>query len=1072
MTDATRKADNTGKPNAFFDFFFLRPVPTVIWILLLGVFGVVGFNSMIKESLPDLEIPEFSIETTWEGATPAMVEKEITQPIEKELQGVRGVKKIYSASRYGISSVAVSFQAECRQSESMQLVQRHVALAAAHLPKAAERPRVEASSVNDLPVATIALFGNVGQAELEALAESTKRKLQRIHGVRRINMTGARRSVVRVQLLPQRLKAYGLPATLVRECIVNHGADAPWGRFEHTGLQFSMKMDGAYTSLETLRQLVITRLPGDRLVRLQDVAQVRMGQTREKTRASLSWGGEFVPVISLDVLKISGTDTMGLVRALESELRSLSAGVDWPQGVSWRLLGNQAEAIQVELDRGVSNGWQAMLAVFVVLFIFLSWREALVAALLVPLTLSGTVAVLWVLGYTFNMLVIVGMILALGLLVDDFILIMEGMHEGIFIRQLGFVESVRRTIRTYALPSFSGSITTILVLAPIAFVGGEDGKFIRVIPVTAAVCLVMSYLVSVLLGPSLSRLFLGTGKKKFSPGAVDRFSQKMEKKLADFLGRVILKSRKRALAWVMCALGLFLLSLVAASELRDTLYPKEDGRTLGITVELEADATLKDADRAGQRIGAILRGKSYLEHVVRVVGAKDAYSFSSIYDYLGQAEAVNRVGFACYFTPGKQRDKLLHAYVEPLRTELEAALASEAGARVFMNPAIGGSSNEDAVQIEISGEELSRLRGIAQDVRMLLERIPGVVDIRDSIGRAGTELRFRPMPEALDYYQISQSDMAGQMLAYMEEEKLAKYRRPGTQDDLDIRLETLWSKGTEKEGIFRDFEELAQLSIIDGKGRAVPLWSLAEPVISSSDTVIPRKEGTRSITVLAKLNGAYLSEVLENMRPQMEKLKQGWPAGYDYNFAGEKDEKKTYENMLIAFCAAVLLVYAVLSLLFDSLLYPGIILSTVLFSLVGVFFGFMLCGIPFSFSASIGIVALVGIVVNDAIILVETMRTHSRSGKDVFSAAKLGAADRLRPVVSTTVTNFAGLTPLALSDPGWAPLCQAIIFGEVTATLGAVLLIPALYVLFSRGERKKCTKNGDQAQTLLRGRQI
>ena len=429
--------------SAIFDFFFVRPVPTIIWILFLGVFGVVGYKFMIKESLPDLAIPEFYVETTWEGATPSMVEKGVTQKIEKELRSMQGVQKLYSTSRYGVSSVAVTFRAECNQSESMQLLQRHVEMAHAHLPKGAERSKVEFSSVNDLPVVSIALSGNVDRNELETLAETLKLRLLRLPGIRRVNLVGVRQSVVQVQLFPQRLKAYGLPATLVRQCIMSHGSDAPWGRFEHAGMHFSMKMEGAYDDLEALRQLVIARLPGNRLVRLQDLAVVRKGHLREKTRASLSVKGEeFVPVVALEVLKSSDSDTIILVQAIKDSLKTISASSAWPHGVAWQFIGNQADAIQTELNRGFNNGWQAMLAVFLVLFVFLSWREALVAAISIPLTLFGAIAVLWTLGYTFNMLVIVGMILALGLLVDDFILIMEGMHEGIFIKRLGFVESV------------------------------------------------------------------------------------------------------------------------------------------------------------------------------------------------------------------------------------------------------------------------------------------------------------------------------------------------------------------------------------------------------------------------------------------------------------------------------------------------------------------------------------------------------------------------------------------------------------------------------------------------------
>lgn len=1042
--------------NPLFAFLFLKPVPAIIWIVLLGFTGLVGYNSMVKESLPDLEIPEAYIQTTWEGATPAMMEKEITQKLERELRGMKGLKKIYSASKDEISIVAVSFHADSPLAESMQLLNRHVSQAQGHLPKSAERPTVEATSVRDLPIATVALFGDADRSVLERQAEILERRLERIPGIRSARVVGGRTEIVHVQLLPERLRSYGIPATQVRQRILGHGADAPWGKFENPDLTFSMRMGGAYKGVQDLESLIITRLPGGTPVRLADVAHVSKSHLREKTRASLSWkGDEYIPTVAIDILKSPGQDTVALVETVRTLLSKAHASHLWPEGVKWRLSGDQSEVIWTELARGFNNGWQAMLAVFLVLFVMLTWREALVAAFSVPLTLFGSMAVLWAMGYTFNLLVIVGMILALGLLVDDFILIMEGMHEGIFIKRLGFVESVKRTISTYAVPSLSGSITTILVFLPLIFVGGVDGKFIRVIPVAAAVCLVMSYIVSVVLGPPMSRLFLGKRDAVFEPGTVDRISHKLEQRLAAWLDRRVIFSRKQARFWVGGAFAVFCLSLVAAANLRDTLYPKEDGRALGIGIELSADTTLEESAVVAERLGTILRQKPYFEHVMRVVGGKDAYSQSSIHDMIGRNEASNLVGFACFLVPGTRRDRLAFEYVEPLRLELTEALYDVPGARILMTPQIGGSSGEDAVQIDIQGDDMPTLRNIAREVRLKLARVPGVVDVRDNIGPQGTELRFRPMHEAMDHYQVSQVELAGQMIAYMENEKVGKMRRSGTRDDHDIRLGTWWESQEGRIAGPRQWSELETLSIINENGHAIPLWSLAEPELVTAEQVILHKDGRRSVTVMAKLDGAYTSEVLERMRPQMDTMQESWPAEYAYVFAGEEDVENTYTNMLKAFLVSVVLVYCILALLFDSLLHPGIIMSTVLFALVGVFFGFFLLEIPFSFSASIGIVALVGIVVNDAIIVVQTMNNHRRAGMGAMEAARQGAADRLRPVASTTVTNFAGLTPLALSDPGWAPLCQAIIFGEITATFGAMVLIPALYVLLTPAEKGK-----------------
>ncbi|ETR69920.1 MAG: hypothetical protein OMM_03610 [Candidatus Magnetoglobus multicellularis str. Araruama] len=513
----------------------------------------------------------------------------------------------------------------------------------------------------------------------------------------------------------------------------------------------------------------------------------------------------------------------------------------------------------------------------------------------------------------------------------------------------------------------------------------------------------------------------------------------------------VVTTRSRAVLWVFIGCILFLLSLFAADHMRNTLYPKEDGRGLGITIELSPTSDLNHAEHIAQKIGVILQNKPYLQYVLKVVGEKDSYAMGSFHDMLSPTHASNVIGFSCFFVPRNQRYELAHKYVEPLRKEIQKALKDEPGTRIIMSPQIGGPSSEDPLQIDIQGDDFSVLKEISIEVQKILNQIPGIVDIRDNVGPPRNELIFEPLPESMNFYQVSQYELGQQMITYMENEKIGKFHRTGTQDDLDIRLGTWWSSQSEKMGGPKDWEELERITIINDNNKPVSLWRLVTPRMNASLNVIKHKNGQRSVTVMSKLHGIYVSEIIERIRPIMNNLQKSWPSGYSYVFAGEDETDETYNKMEKMFCLAMLLVYIILALLFDSLIQPVIILFTVLFALIGVFIGFFLTDIPFSFSATIGVVALVGIVVNDAIIIVDTMNGHRKAGLNVRQAAQYGASDRLRPIVSTTLTNLAGLLPLALSDPGWSPLCMAIIFGEIAATFGAVIFIPALYVALPEG---------------------
>ncbi|NDV22282.1 efflux RND transporter permease subunit [Desulfovibrio sp. JC022] len=1048
---------NNAKHNPIFSFFFLRKVPAIIWGLILIGFGLVAYHSMNKEGLPDLEVPTFYVTTDWEGANSAMVEKSVTQKIEKELRGLKGVKRVRSTSIYSTSLIIVTFEADCSIRESQQLLRQRINTARNELPKSAKEPKIEFSTVNDIPITTIALSGNVSLSVLEDLGVSLRRRLRQIPGIRKIGKIGIRKEVIHIQLHPAKLKKYGIPASLVRNKVARNGMDAPWGKFENKDLKFSLRMDGAYNDLEDLKTLFIGKRFGGGVVRLDDIATVRKSHMRGAKQASLSWeSGEFEPVVGLSVLKSPGYDTIDLVTLVKKELSKAESENIWPEGVHWRLTGNQAEMIETELERGFTNGWQAMLAVFCVLLVLLTWREATVAALSVPLTLLGTVAILWAMGYTFNLLVIIGMIIALGLLVDDFILIMEGMHDALFLKKMNFTAAVKYTISTYAVPSLSGSVTTILVFTPLAMIPGIDGKFMRIIPVTAAVCLIVSFIVSIIIGPPLLRPFLGKSGNH-EPGFIDKLSHNLETKLSGWLGRNVIPSRKRAALWIGGALGLFCLSIVATAGMRSTLYNNEDGRTIGVSVELARDTPIEETSKVAEKLSPILQKKTYIQNIMRVVGGKDAYSKSSDFDHMRGEDTPYIMGFACYLIPGKDRERIAFEYVSELKQEFEEALKDQPGAKVYINAQRGGPENGDPIQIQVVGTDFVTLRDISQNIKDELNSISGVYDVRDNLGPARTELRYTPMREALAHHELTADELAAQMMVYMENEKVADYQRPGTQDDLEVRIGTWWPSQNGKMAGPKSWHELEGLSIIDGEGDSIPLESVTNPRMTTTTPLILHADGVRAVTVLAKNKDIFLPEVIQIMTPVLKRMQQNWPQGYSYTVIGEEEADTTYANMFKALCGAIILVFAILALLFDSLLYPLIILSTVLFSQVGVFFGFMLFGLPFSFSAAIGIVALVGIVVNDAIIVVETIRNYIKEGVPLFEAARRGAADRLRPITSTTITNFAGLTPLALSDPGWAPICQAIIFGEITATVGAVILIPALFVVLTR--KKKCAES-------------
>ena len=382
---------------------------------------------------------------------------------------------------------------------------------------------VEEISVRDYPIVVFALTGSLDEAEMARVAEKLRERLARIRGIKKVAVDGIRRRCVRVELLPERLRAMGISPTLVQSRLKEQNQDVPFGSFDHDRHAFRLKMKGAVCATEALRAMPIATSEDRRVIRLEELARISIGPEAEYTTASLSRrGAPYESVITLGIYKLPGQDTTELIRKAGEFMKSAEQGGEWPEGLAYEVIGDDSQVIEEELGRAVGNGWQSALIVFVVLMCLLSWREALVAALGIPLTLAASVGVLWMLGYTFNIFVLIGIVLALGMLVDDFILMMEGMHQYAVVERIGFASAAWNTVKSYAVPSLSGSVTTILVLVPLAAIGGIDGKFIRIVPITTGICLVLSYLVSVLVAIPLSRLCWITRKGSGCEAALDR----------------------------------------------------------------------------------------------------------------------------------------------------------------------------------------------------------------------------------------------------------------------------------------------------------------------------------------------------------------------------------------------------------------------------------------------------------------------------------------------------------------------------------------------------------------------
>jgi multidrug efflux pump subunit AcrB len=1034
-----------------FRFFFIKTIFSTLLLILMILGGFIAYQSLVKEANPDLKIPMATIITTWPGSSPELVEKEITINIEKNIKTLSGVKRYFSSSRNSVSALVVEFDADAPLEESMQLLRTKVNEAESEFPEEAEKPSVQAIAVSDIPIVTFILYGDLDDALLDKQARSLKDQLEIVPGIRKVEISGSRKEVVIIQLIPSVLTDLGISPIMVKNRIMQANIDMPWGKFEHPNFNTLVELKGQFRDVETLKALPITRLTQGRVIRLGEIAHVRQDLEAETTRTSVSVEGEdYRKAVSLSLYKSPGEDTINVIERAKEAIANAEQSAEWPHTLHYMVVSDESDLIWEGLTRTFTNIWQAMLAVFIILFVMLSWREALIAGLSIPLTFLGALVVVWSVGYTLNEMVIIGMILALGLLVDDFILVMEGMHDALG-KGLTLQQSQIYTLKTYAIPSLSGSLTTILALTPLMAIGGIGGKFIRIIPATAVICLVLSYLISMVVDVPLAPVILKkrvNGHPKLSKA--DRLVENVSGRLCRWLQHYAVRSKPIAILWCVGTVVIFIVSLMAFGLVPAEMYPKGDGRNFGISIELTPDADLEQSQEVADRVGEVLRQKKYFENITKYVGMKSPFSSTSLFDSLAENQATYLLGFSCLFVPEDQRDKLAYEYVEELRHDIEAELQHFPGALLTLTAQTGGGSAEDPIQFAIIGNDMDMLRQISQEIQGKLTKVPGATDIRDTLGSARVNWWFTPRHEALDFYGINEVDLASQARIAMVSDKIGEFTMPGTKDNLDILLGMTWPSRQGEIGGPKKWEELFQVNIFNQEGKPIPAYDLLEEHVDQAPLSITHKNGRRSITIMAKTAGRTAGEILKDFIPELDKMQQTWPGGYSYQIAGEAEEmEETFGSAGKALIVAFILVFSILALLFDSFRQPFIIMFSVPFALIGVFAGFFLAWIPMSFSAFIGIISLVGIAVNDAIVLIETMNNHRRNGLSVKEAAARGVGDRLRPILSTTITTTVGLTPLALSDPVWMPLCNAIIFGLIASTLICLFVIPCLYLLLT-----------------------
>lgn len=1017
----------------FWSFFVDRRQFTVFLMGVLTLAGVYSLISIPKESTPDIAIPLGIVSTALPGASAADVERLVTDPIEDRVLSVEGVSKVTSSSNAGVSVVSVEFVASADIEKSIQLLKDAVDLAEAELPDEATDPIVSDVNFADQPILILSIAGALAPAELTRLGEEVADEVERLPGVASADLSGVRAREVQVIISQEKLRQYGLPVSAVTQAIAQAGIAAPAGAITVDGISYGVRFDAGIASTEDVANVAVPG-PGGAPLRVMDVAEVVDGLEDPSSLSRVSVGGEPAkPSLTLTVYKSRGGNIVAIAEGVKERLAELQGTL--LAGTAVVVTYDGAEEVGKSLAELSKVGIETMALIVIVLLLTLGWREAFVAALSVPLSFLIAFIGLNASGNSLNNVSLFSLILAIGILVDSGIVVVEAYHT-----RLRAMNDRRQAavaaIREYAWPLIAGTMTTIVVFIPLFFLSGIVGKFLAAIPFTVIFVLAASIFVALGFVPLLSMRFVTLGAHA-EENRQERWNRKARAWYEGFLAK-LLADRKGQLRFVWSMVGLFVLALVlpATGLLKSVFFPADELDFIYVEVERPQGTELAQTDLSVREVEEILYADPRVESFATVVGSGSAFGGSMSGPSSGASIANITVNLP------EDRDFRVAEFVSSLREEVRAV----SSAKVTVVEPSGGPPSSAPFTVTFSGDDLDALTATAERAAQVVSSIPGAVNVRSSADSSNAEFVITLDGAKAAERGVTPGAVASTLRTALFSSEVASVRAAG--EDIEVRVKLDLNPG------YADPSQTTHVTIdavraltVEGAMGPVPVSAVADVSYRPAQTAIAHEAGTRVMSVTADVAAganaiAVTQEFGRRFTPDMAApgvvMKTGGTA---------EDVGQSFLELFVALIAGAALMLAILVLEFNSFRQSFYLLAIIPLSLIGVHGGLTLVGQPLSMTSMLGVIALAGVIINHAIILMDSIaRIHKeRPALTLTEVVIEASSSRLRPIVLTTVVTCIGMIPLAAASPFWAPLAFAIMTGLAFSLLLTLVFIPIVY---------------------------
>lgn len=1020
----------------FWSFFIDRHHFTTFLMVVLFLAGVYAVSALPKESTPDIEIPLGIVATALPGASASDVERLVTDKIEDAVLGVENVSKVTSSSGAGLSTVSVEFNASADIDKSIQLLKDAVDKARPELPEEATDPIVSDVNFADQPILIVAISGNLAPAELTALGEAARDEIERVQGVSSVTLSGVREREVQVIVRQAKLKEYGLSVSAVTQAIAQAGVGSPAGSITVDGVNYAVRFEAGAKSTADIANVVVPG-PGGVPLRVSDVADVIDGleDPTSFSRVSVD-GAPAEPSLTLSVSKSRGGNIVATANEVKERLGELQEDGGLLAGTNFVISYDGAKEVGDSLTELTRAGLETIALVLIVLLLTLGWREALVAAASIPLSFLIAFIGLLFAGNTLNNVSLFSLILAIGILVDSGIVVVEAFHTRLRVLNDTRAAAVA-AIREYAWPLIAGTFTTIVVFVPLFFLSGIVGKFLAAIPFTVIFVLLASIFVALGFVPLLSVMFVKAGHSR-AEERQERYNRAAQAWYRKFLTGMLedKKGQNRFIA-AMIALFVLALALPATGILKSIFFPGADSDFIYVEIERPQGTALVETDVAVREVEELLYEDEGIASFVTVVGSGSSFS-GSIDGSAGQGSQIANITVNL----DEHREETSAEVAERLRR----TLSSVTSAVITVGEPSGGPPASAPVSITFTGDDLGELAQTADRAAQVLSDIPGVVNVNASTKTASAEFVVAVDGARASDAGVSALAVADTLRTALFSTKATSLREDADDIEVRVKLDVNPDYADPSETTRANIDAVRSL-MIPGVHGPVPLSSVATVTYEPSQASINHEGGHRITTVTAEVApGANAIEAGAEFGKRFTSDMLGRGVTMKSGGASE-DVAKSFTELFLALIAGAALMLAILILEFNSFRQSFYLLLLIPLSLVGVHVGLAVMGQPLSLTSMLGVIALAGVIINHAIILMDSVaRIHKErtelSLKEVVIEA---ATSRLRPIVLTTIVTVVGMIPLTLASPFWAPLAFAIMFGLAFSLLLTLVLIPVLY---------------------------